>query len=610
MAILVDFTIQGNIGVITVHNPPVNALSIGVPEQIIEYLELGSNNPEIAAFILMGGGSTFIAGADIRELGKPKPAGAVTLHELLPVLEECKKPVVAAIHGTALGGGLEVALACHFRCAVASAKLGLPEVKLGLLPGGGGTQRLPRLIGVEPALKLMLSGDHIDTQKALELGLIDDILNGELLSASVSFATRIVSECLPLRKISRMNAVLKTENAADFFITVREDLKKTCRGYLSPFLIVDCVEAACSLPFADGRIKERELFRQCVESRQSNGLRHVFFAEREAGKIPDIPKDTPVVLLRRAGVIGAGIMGRSIAINFVDSGIPVFLIEKSQELLDNALRIIHDNYAYLVSTGRLSQVIMDKRLELICGSVTPDILKSVDVVVETVSENIAIKQKLFQVLDRICSPTTILATTTSTLDINEIAAVTARPERIIGLHFLNHLEGVRLLEVVRTVSSSNETVAASMTLAKKLNKIGVVVRMCDGFVCNRMFAAFTRAVHDILNEGALLQQVDRVLYDFGFAMDTRTMAEIASFEINLATNNRREVGDREIIERCLFAQINEAATILEEGVALRAGDIDLVSIHGYGFPAYHGGILFYAESNGLSNGASATWSLR
>lgn len=602
MPALVDFILQGTIGIITVHNPPVNALSIGVPQQIIEYLEQGSGNPEVTAFILIGSGSTFIAGADIRELGKPRPAGALTLHELLPALEECKKPVVAAIHGTALGGGLEVALACHFRCAEASAKLGLPEVKLGLLPGGGGTQRLPRLIGVEPALKLMLSGAHIDSQKALELGMIDEILNGELLPAAVAFAERIVSENRPLRMASRMTAVIKTENAADYFNKVREGLEKTTRGYLSPFLIVDCVEAACSLPFAEGRIKERELFRQCVESQQSHALRHVFFAEREAGKIADIPKDTSVLSIRRACVIGAGSMGRGIVINFADAGIPVFLIEKSQELVDNALRIIHDNYADLVSTEHLSQAEMDTRLGLISGSVTSNFLKSVDVVVEAVSENMGMKQDLFRILDRMCSPTTILATTTSTLDINEIADVTDRPERVIGLHFLHPSEGMRLLEVVRTASSSNETVAASMKLAKKLNKIGVLVSVCNGFVCNRMLAAFTRAVHVILDEGALPEQIDRALYDFGFAMGTRVMADMADFEINPVIHNRRDISDQEIIERCLLAQINEAAKILEEGVATRAGDIDLVSIHGYGFPACHGGILFYAESAGLANG--------
>lgn len=664
MSSLVDYAIQGAIGVITVNNPPVNALSTGVPQGIIESIEKGTGDPTVKAFILRGGGSTFIAGADIREFGKPKPPGVATLQELLPVLEGCPKPVIAAVHGTALGGGLEVALACHFRCAVPEARLGLPEVKLGLLPGGGGTQRLPRLIGVEPALDLILSGEHMSAKKALELGVIDEILNGDLLAAVLEFANRVVGENRPLRVISRMTAALKSTSGPEYFNGVRKGLEKKARGYLAPFLIVDCVEAAVNLPFAEGRVKERELFVQCVESRQSKALRHVFFAEREAGKIPDVPKDTPTKPIRTAGVVGAGTMGGGIAMNFANAGIPVRLIERSQELLDKGLGIIRKNYANTVQKGAMSQAEMERRMGLITGSVSYDALSDVDVVVEAAFEEMGVKREIFQTLDRICPPSAILATNTSTLDINEIAAVTGRPENVIGLHFFSPANVMRLLEVVRGAKSSKETVATSMKLAKALNKLGVLVGVCDGFVGNRMVAKYTREAHFLLEEGALPQQVDRVLYDFGMAMGPFAMGDLAGLDIGWAIRKRRaatrpkderystvadqicelgrfgqktgagfyryeegsrtpipdpvveeiivktsekmgierrEISDQEIIERCIYPLVNEGARILEEGMALRAGDIDLIYINGYGFPAHRGGPMFHAETVGLAN---------
>ncbi|WP_298432259.1 3-hydroxyacyl-CoA dehydrogenase NAD-binding domain-containing protein [Geobacter sp.] len=664
MSSLVDYAKQGTVGVITVNNPPVNALSTGVPQGIIESIEKGAADPSVKAFILRGGGTTFIAGADIREFGKPKPPGVPTLQELLPVLEGYPKPVIAAIHGTALGGGLEVALACHFRCAVPQAKLGLPEVKLGLLPGGGGTQRLPRLIGVEPALDLILSGEHMSAAKALELGVIDEILGGDLLSSALEFAERVVGENRPLRVISRMTATLKGASGPDYFNGVRKSLEKKARGHLAPFLIVDCVEAAVNLPFAEGRLKERELFMQCVESRQSKALRHVFFAEREAGKIPDVPKETPTKPIRTAGVVGAGTMGGGIAMNFANAGIPVRLIERSQELLDRGLGTIRKNYANTVQKGGLTQAEMDRRMGLISGSVSFDALSDVDVVVEAAFEEMGVKKEIFQILDRVCPPSAILATNTSTLDVNEIAAVTRRPESVIGLHFFSPANVMRLLEVVRGAKSSKETVATSMKLAKSLNKLGVLVGVCDGFVGNRMVAKYTREAHFLLEEGALPQQVDRVLYDFGMAMGPFAMGDLAGLDIGWAIRKRRattrpkderystvadqicelgrfgqktgagfyryeegsrtpipdpvveeiivrtsekmgikrrEISDQEIIERCIYQLVNEGAKILEEGMALRASDIDLIYINGYGFPAHRGGPMFHAETVGLAN---------
>lgn len=662
MTSLIDYAKLGAIGIITVNNPPVNALSTGVPQGIMESLEKGLSDPAVKAFILKGGGNTFIAGADIREFGKPKQPGVPTLFELLPMLEGSSKPVIAAVHGAALGGGLEVALACHFRCAAPEAKLGLPEVRLGLLPGGGGTQRLPRLIGVEPALDLILSGEHISAARALSLGVIDEVLNGEFLSAVLDFANRVVSEGRPPRVISRMTAVLNPASPPDYFNGVRKSLEKKARGYLAPFLIVDCVEAAVKLPFGEGRTKERELFKQCVESRQSKALRHVFFAEREAGKIPDVPKDTPTKTIKSAGVIGAGTMGGGIAMNFANAGIPVQLIERSQELLDKGLEVIWKNYANSVKKGGLSQSEMDKRMGLIVGSTSYDALGDVDVAVEAAFEEMGVKREIFQALDRTCKAGAILATNTSTLDVNEIAAVTGRPEDVIGLHFFSPANVMRLLEVVRGAKSSKETVATSMKLAKTLNKLGVLVGVCDGFVGNRMVAKYTREAHFLLEEGTLPQQVDRALYDFGMAMGPFAMGDLAGLDIGWAIRKRRaatrpkderystiadqicelgrfgqktgagfyryeegsrtpvpdpvveeiicktsaksgverrQISDEEIIERCIYPLVNEGARILEEGMALRASDIDLIYINGYGFPAHHGGPMFYAETAGL-----------
>jgi len=664
MSDLVNYSKRGAVGVITVNNPPVNALSVGVPQGIIECIRQGESDPTVKVFVLMGGGTTFIAGADIREFGKPKQPGVPTLQDLLPVLEGSVKPVVAAVHGTALGGGLEVALACHFRCGAKDAKFGLPEVKLGLLPGGGGTQRLPRLIGVEPALDLILNGTHVNSAKALQLGIIDEILDGDLHESAIYYAERLVSQGASVRLVSRLTATLSVANVQYYFDEARKNLSKKARGLLAPFLIVECVEAAVNLPFKEGSVKERELFMRCMESTQSKALRHVFFAEREAAKIPDVPKDTPLIQINLAGVIGAGTMGGGIAMNFANAGIPVRIVDRAQDLVDKGLAIIAKNYANSVKKGSLAQDEMDNRLSLISGSTSYDVFSDVDVVVEAAFEDMAVKEEIFQTLNRICKPTAILATNTSTLDINKIANATKRPESVIGLHFFSPANVMRLLEIVRAEKTSKEVIATSMKLSKTIKKLGVLVGVCDGFVGNRMLAKYTREAHFVMEEGALPQQIDRVMFDFGMPMGPFAMGDMAGMDIGWAIRKRRAatrakderystvadqicelgrfgqktgagfyryeegsrtpmpdpivdeiiiktsekngitrrvISDQEILERCLYPLINEGAKILDEGIALRASDIDLIYINGYGFPVYRGGPMFYADTIGLKN---------
>ncbi len=661
---VVDYTRYGAVGVITVNNPPVNVLSIGVLQGIMDYLARGLVDDTVKIFVLIGAGRTFIAGADIREFGKSRPPGAPDLRDLIAAIESSTKPVVAAIHGNALGGGLEVALGCHYRCAEASARLGLPEVKLGLLPGAGGTQRLPRLIGVERALDMIVGGEPIDAEQAQAAGLCDRIIAGDLLTGAVAFAEELAAEKKPLRKIREMTARLQADRGAEFFAEFRKELEKKARGYLAPFLCVDCVEAAMTLPFAEGAAKERELFDRCLESPQSKALRYLFFAERQAAKVPDVPADTKVWPIERATVIGAGTMGGGIAMAFANAGISVKVLEMSREALDKGLSVVRKNYAGSVQKGRLTQPQMDRRLALITGTLSYQDLGDADVVVEAVFEDMDVKKKVFQTLDEVCRPRTILASNTSSLDIDQIAAATARPQDVIGLHFFSPAHVMRLLEIVRGARTSKETLASAIKLAKTLNKVGVTVGVCDGFVGNRMLAPYRREATFLLEEGALPQQVDRVLQDFGMAMGPFAVGDLAGLDIGWAIRKRqaaarpkserycaipdrvcelgrfgqktgagwyryepgsrrpvrdpvieelivnyskergierRAIGDKEILQRCLYALINEGAKILDEGIAQRASDIDLVYVHGYGFPRYRGGPMFYADTIGIRN---------
>ena len=663
MTDIVTYAVQGHLGVITLSNPPVNALSQskGVLQRILDAIKEGEHDSAVKAFLVIGSGRAFSGGADISEFGLPPAIGMANLPALANYMDTVTKPIVAAIHGFALGGGLELALACHFRCAVAGTQLGLPEVKLGLLPGAGGTQRLPRLIGVERALPMIVSGDPIGADKGLELGLIDEIVKGDIAAAGASFANRVVREGRELRKTNTLVAKLE-QPAPEFFAAARTRIAKEYRGYPAPLVIVDCVEAAVTLPFAKGVQRERELFEKLKVTTESKALRHLFFAERQVTKIPDVPEDTPVRDIKSAAVLGAGTMGGGIAMNFANAGIPVKVLELSQEALDKGLGVVKKNYAATVSKGRLSQEDMDKRVGLLKGVTSYDELKDADIVIEAVFEDMAVKKQVFEKLDKACKPGAILATNTSTLDVNEIAAMTSRPESVIGLHFFSPANVMRLLEVVRAAKTSKEVLATSMKLAKTIKKVGVVAGVCDGFIGNRMLHGYFREAGFLLEEGALPQQVDKVIEDFGFAMGPFRVSDLAGLDVgwyirkrqaatrppNLryskvadqicelgrfgqktgagwyryeagnraaipdpeiealivkaskdAGIERRQISDQEILERCMYALVNEGAKILDEGIALRASDIDIVYLYGYGFPRYRGGPMFYADTVGL-----------
>jgi len=658
---LIAFDKQGSIGVITVNNPPVNALSQGVRQGLMEALAKGATDPGVSAMVIIGGGRTFIAGADIREFGKPPQPP--DLHSVLAAIEGSPKPVVAAIHGTALGGGLEVCLACHYRVAAAAGQVGLPEVKLGLLPGAGGTQRLPRVAGVEAALKMIVSGDPVRAPRAKEMGIVDEVVGDDLRAGAVAFAERVVAEKRPLKKISEMDDKLAPARANPaLFDTFRKSIEREARGYLAPFKCIEAVQAAVSLPFAEGLKKERALFQECMASPQSKGQIHAFFAEREATKIPDVPPGTPTKKIDRAAVIGAGTMGGGIAMNFANAGIPVTVVEVTQEALDRGLGVVRKNYAATVEKGRLSQADMDKRMSLITGSLDRGVVREADIVIEAVFEEMGVKKEVFAALDKIAKPDAVLASNTSTLDIDEIASATTRPGSVIGTHFFSPANVMRLLELVRGAKTSKETIATSSELARRIAKVWVLAGNCDGFIGNRMLAPYLREAEFLVEEGATPQQVDKVIYDFGFAMGPFAMQDLAGLDVGwrirkgkAATRRkdlryshvadrlceqgrfgqktsagwyrydagsrtpkpdpaveaviaacakeggieRRQVGDDEILKRCLWALVNEGARILEEGIALRSSDIDVTYLYGYGFPRYRGGPMFYADQAGL-----------
>jgi 3-hydroxyacyl-CoA dehydrogenase len=663
MSDVVTYAVQGHLGVITLNNPPVNALAVskGVLQRILDAIKEGEHDTAVRAFLIMGGGRAFSGGADISEFGQPLPVGLATLPALASYMDTVTKPIVAGIHGFALGGGLELALACHYRCAVAGTQLGLPEVKLGLLPGAGGTQRLPRLIGVERALDVIVSGDPLPTDKALELGVIDEIVKGDIVQAAASFANRVVREGREIRRTSALSAKLE-QPAEAFFAAARARMAKEHRGYPAPLAIVDCVEAAVTLPFAKGIARERELFERLRETTESKAMRHLFFAERQVTKIPDVPEDTPTREIKSAALIGSGTMGGGIAMNFANVGIPVKILEMSQEALDKGLGIVRKNYANTVSKGRLTQEQMDKRMGLLQGALSYAELKDVDIVIEAVFEDMAVKKQVFQALDKVCKPGAILATNTSTLDVNEVAAVTSRPADVLGLHFFSPANVMKLLEVVRARATSKEVLATAMKLSRTIKKVGVVAGVCDGFIGNRMLHSYFREAGFLLEEGALPQQVDKVIEDFGFAMGPFRVSDLAGLDVGwyirkrqAATRpphlryskvadqicemgrfgqktgagwyryeagnrtpvpdpeiealivkaskeagiERRAITDQEILERCMYALVNTGAHILEEGIALRASDIDIVYLYGYGFPRYRGGPMFYADSVGL-----------
>ena len=639
---------DGNISIITLNSPPVNALSAPVREGLHKGISEARNDKETEAIVIICEGRTFIAGADISEFGK-EPKGP-SLFEVQEFIEDSDKPVIAAIHGTALGGGLEVALTCHYRIAVPSAKCGLPEVNLGLLPGAGGTQRLPRVVGVEKALQMVTSGQHVPAKQCLEMGLVDEISNEDnLRQDSISFAKKIVSENRPLVKISEMNDKVEAARGNEnIFKDFRASIARKARGFLAPEYNIQCIEAAVNKSFTEGIKVERKLFMELVTGTQSAAQRYAFFAQRQVAKIPDIEPDTEIKPFTSIGVIGAGTMGGGISMNFANVGIPVTIIEQSQERLDKGLGIIRKNYENTANKGRITFEDVEKRTKLINGSTDINDLSNCDLIIEAVFENMDLKKDIFKTLDGIAKKGAILATNTSALDVNEIAEVTSRPEDVIGLHFFSPANVMRLLEIVRGEKTSKSVVATSMKMAKNIGKVAAVVGVCPGFVGNRILAQRQREANKLILEGAMPWEVDDALFNFGFPMGPFAMSDLAGLDIgwdeDLSTGDtlrdklceagrlgqktgkgfyiydenrnkspdeevekliiefsekhqikRREISKEEILERCLYPMINEGFKILEEGMAIRASDIDIVWINGYGWPIYEGGPMFYGQ---------------
>jgi 3-hydroxyacyl-CoA dehydrogenase len=659
---LVQFTQQGDIAVVTINNPPVNALSPGVPEGIAEAIERIDGDGSVKAAVIIGAGKTFVAGADIKEFGKVtsgQKSRGEGFKPLLLRIEDCCKPVVMAIHGNAFGGGLELAMAGHYRVAVPGAQVGQPEVKLGLIPGAAGTQRLPRLAGVAKAVEMCVDGNPVKAEDALSAGIIDRLIEGDLPTGAVAFAREIAAA--PMRKTRERNEKLgSAEQNAPIFAAARENARKKQRGMIAPLAAVDAVEAT-KLPFEQGVEEEQKLFTKCLFSDQSKALIHVFFGEREVAKIPDVPKGTPVIPVNRAAIVGAGTMGCGIAMVFANAGIPVLLKETDQPALDRGLANIQKHYANSVKRGRFTQQFVDERLKLIEPTLVYDDFSKADIVIEAVFEGMAVKKEVFGELDRVCKPGAILATNTSTLNIDEIASSTARPQSVVGTHFFSPANVMRLLEIVRGKATSKEVLATCMQLSKKIGKIGVLVGNCTGFVGNRMFHPYRREAQFLVEEGARIEAVDAALYEFGMAMGPLATADLAGLDIGwrirkehrhlqkpgirqpiaedrlcemgrfgqktgagwykydesrraipdpevaalvrqwAASANipQRKISSAEIVERCIYALVNEGARILEQGYALRAVDIDIIYVNGYGFPAYRGGPMWYADTVGV-----------
>jgi 3-hydroxyacyl-CoA dehydrogenase len=643
-----DLTREGDIAVLTINSPPVNALSADVRSGLRDGAQQAAADPAVKAIVLICGGRTFIAGADIAEFGKPSKGA--TVPEIQNALENNPKPIIAAIHGTALGGGFEVALTCHYRVAVPSAKFGLPEIKLGLIPGAGGTQRLPRLSGVENALNIILSGTPFDAKQALEWGVIDTVVEeGKLRDGAMAFARKVIDTQMPLSKIrDRNDKIEAVRGKPEIFEKIRKDNARKFRGFEAWKSAMRAVQAAVDLPFDDGMKLERQLFLDLVPSEQSRAQRYVFFAERKVWKVADVPDDTPVLPINKVGVIGAGTMGGGIAMNFLNVGIPVTIVETAQAALDRGLTTIRRNYENTAKKGRLTQADVETRMGLLRPDLNLDALSDCDLIIEAVFENMEIKKDVFGKLDKVAKPGAILASNTSYLNIDEIAAVTSRPDHVLGMHFFSPANVMRLLEVVRGAKTAKPVIATVMQLARKIGKIAALVGVCHGFVGNRMLAQRQREAQKLIIEGAMPWDVDRVIYDFGLPMGPFAMSDLAGLDIGWSKEtsksstireilcemdrrgqktgagfydydearnakpspvvekiildfaarkgiNRRSISDDEILERCIYPMINEGAKILDEGMAQRASDIDIVWINGYGWPVYRGGPMFYAD---------------
>ena len=655
------------VGVITLDNPPVNAFSLSQRIGVSEAITAGLQDPAIQAFVICGSGRMFSAGADIREFDTGVAAESPTLSDLISLIEDSPKPVVCAMHGTALGGSCELSLACHSRVAVVGSRIGLPEVTLGIVPGAGGTQRLPRLIGVLPALDAIVSGKPMTAEKAHELGLVDNLADDldDLLEISVSVAHRLsVQPEPPIKTRERDSHLLEAQNGPELFDNFRSRISRRARGFEAPFACIDCVEAATTMPFEKGLAFERETFLRCRSSNQSLSQRHAFFAEREVRKVRGLRTETSQIELKCAAVVGCGTMGSGIAMCFANAGIPVIVTESKQDMLDRGMEMIRKNYTSTVSKGRMSGDEAEARLALIKPTLEFERVSEADVVIEAAFEDMDLKKKIFRDLDALCKTDAILATNTSSLDVNAIAATTQRPEQVVGTHFFSPANIMRLVEIVRGDHSSPEVLSTILNLTKRLGKVGVVVGVCDSFAANRMLYPYSRQAQFLIEEGAFPEQVDKVIYDFGFPMGPFALSDLAGIDVGwrirqhrepnrpkhlrysdiadqlykmgrygqktgkgwyqyeegsrtpipdsegleliIRTSrelgiDRREISEEEILQRCMYPLINEGARILEEGIAQRASDLDIVWLYGFGFPRYRGGPMFYADSIGLKN---------
>ncbi|MAK09254.1 MAG: 3-hydroxyacyl-CoA dehydrogenase [Rhodobacteraceae bacterium] len=656
----VEYEVIENIGIIKGMNPPVNALSYLVRKGLVNTLKELTNNQKVEGIILIGDGKTFFAGADISEFGKP--IQEPDLNQVINTFEESEKPIVAALHGTPLGGGLELAMGCNYRVALSSTKLGLPEVKLGIIPGAGGTQRLPRLAGIEKALSMITSGIPINTKDALKSGVIEEIYEDALIANALNFIkSKLHLERHPI--VSKTSDKISNIDNQIFEVFSKK-IEKKYRGRKSPLYAIEAVKASTNLDFTEGLKKERELFKICHGSKESSSLIHMFFSERQALKIPDIPKETKILSINSAAVIGCGTMGGGIAMNFANVGIPVVVIENSQASLDKGMKIIEKNYLNTVSKGRMSESDFKNKMSLIRGATNLDSISSVDVVVEAVFEEMTLKKEMFERIDKLAKENCILATNTSTLDIDEIAESTSRPAYVIGTHFFSPANVMKLLEIVRGKNTSKEVIASTMKLAKNIKKVPVLAGNCDGFIGNRMFHEYVRQAHALAEEGAKVADIDRVIYEFGWAMgpfavndlagndvgwrirkrhkkegkydnlrytstvadqicelgrygqktdrgfyiyDTQTRQKQIDPEIDMMFEKvakekgipRRNIDDNEILHRLSWALLNTGCMILQEGFALRASDIDVTYAYGYGYPHWRGGPMQYGQDYGL-----------
>jgi 3-hydroxyacyl-CoA dehydrogenase len=659
------FEVKDGIAVLKFDNPPVNSLGLELRQAIVAGIERANADPEVLAIVLIGAGAGFSGGADIREFGTPRASTQPHLMTVISTVEGSTKPVIAAIGGVCMGGGLELALGCHYRVAAVGAKIALPEVKLGLLPGAGGTQRLPRVIGAEAALNMIVSGATVPSEKLRGTPLFDAFAEGDLQDAAFRFARKVVTEKLGVRRVRDLKVNMPNHEA--FFQFARNTAKAVAGHYPAPVACVEAVAAAFDRPFDAGIKRERELFATLMLSPESAALRHVFQAERAASHILDVPNDTPARAIRKVGIIGAGTMGGGISMSLINAGIPVVLLEMKQDALDKGLATMRRNYGGALKKGTLTEAALDQRMALVTPTLDYGQLKDVDLVIEAVFESMEVKKEVFEKLDQVVRQGAILASNTSALNLDQIATFTKRPQDVIGLHFFSPANVMRLLEIVRGAKTAKDVMATAMQLAKKIGKVAVISGVCDGFIGNRMVARYGAAAHDLIMAGALPNQVDKALEDFGMAMGPFRMSDLAGLEIGWAARKRRraenpdrdlsnvadelceagrfgqktgagfyryeagsrnaipdptvtaiiekyrqekgiaprKVSNEEIVERCIYALINEGARIVEDGIAQRSSDIDIVYLNGYGFPPWRGGPMFYADQVGLSEVARA-----